>query len=101
MKEKKVKVEGEAVLTPAMKTTGVRFIGAKFYFEQRLTALNRRACLHKGAPCAVRARAEITGMLTVINELGYEADGDWDRYDSEIFLMPVKDFASKQKGGAK
>ena len=100
---KKVKVEGEreAVLFPAIKIAGINFLGARLSFEQRLTELNCLACLHKGEPCAVRARAEITGMLTVINAIGYEADADWDRYDKDIYLNPAKDFASNQEGGDK
>ena len=73
----------------------------KLYFEQRITALNRRACLHEGEHCGVRARQEITGMLCVLNALGYEAVGDWTRYDGEFELVPAEDLAAKKEGGAK
>ena len=57
-----------------------RFFDNIEYFERRLDALNRRACFHRKEQCGIRARAEITGMLTVINALGFEAVGDWDKY---------------------
>ena len=56
-----------------------RFFDNIEYFERRLDALNRRACFHRNEQCGIRARAEITGMLTVINALGFEAVGDWDK----------------------
>jgi len=68
------------------------FCNNKEYFETRLGMLNRRACLHRGASCAFRARSEISGMLSVLNALGYEARGDWDRYDSEFDLVPAECF---------
>ena len=71
------------------------------YFERRITALNRRACLHEGEHCGVRARQEITGMLCVLNALGYEAVGDWNRYDGEFELVPAEYLAAKKEGGAK
>lgn len=71
------------------------------YFERRITALNRRACLHEGEHCGVRARQEITGMLCVLNALGYEAVGDWTRYDGEFELVPAEVLSAKQNGGAK
>lgn len=70
------------------------------YFERRITALNRRACLHEGEPCGIRARQEITGMLCVLNALGFEVVGDWSRYDGEFMIAPATEIA-KQKGGAK
>ena len=70
------------------------------YFERRITALNRRACLHEGEHCGIRARQEITGMLCVLNALGYEAVGDWTRYDAEFELVPAK-YLVEKKGGAK
>ena len=71
------------------------------YFERRITALNRRACLHEGEHCGIRARQEITGMLCVLNALGYEAVGDWTRYDGEFELVLAADLAAKKEGGAK
>lgn len=71
------------------------------YFERRITALNRRACLHEGEHCGVRARQEITGMLCVLNALGYEAVGDWTRYDGEFELVPAEVLSAKKEGGAK
>ena len=69
------------------------------YFERRITALNRRACLHEGEHCGIRARQEITGMLCVLNALGYEAVGDWTRYDGEFELVLASELA--KEGGAK
>ena len=69
------------------------------YFERLLDARNRRANLHHGAACGSRARAEITGMLLVINALGFEAVGDWTRYDGEFELVLASELA--KEGGAK
>ena len=71
------------------------------YLERRITALNRRACLHEGEHCGIRARQEITGMLCVLNALGYEAVGDWTRYDGEFKLVRAEDLVEKKEGGAK
>ena len=71
------------------------------YFERRITALNRRACLHEGEHCGIRARQEITGMMCVLNALGFEAVGDWTRYDSEFDLVPAAEIAEQKKGGSK
>ena len=70
------------------------------YFERRITALNRRARLHEGEHCGISARNEITGMVCVLNALGFEVVGDWTRYDSEFMLAPATEIA-KQKGEAK
>ena len=70
------------------------------YLAGRIAALNRRACLYKGAPCAIRARAEITGIVTVLSALGWEVDCSWDQYDSNVALIPVAAVA-EMKGGEK
>lgn len=57
------------------------------YFEYRITFLNRRACLYPNEPCGKRARLEITGMLSVLNALGYEAKGDWNDYNSKFEIV--------------
>ena len=74
--------------------------GEAEYLAGRIAALNRRACLYKGKPCAVRARAEITGMVTVLSALGWEVDCSWDQYDSGVVLIPVAAVA-ETNGGAK
>lgn len=63
------------------------------YFERRIDALHRRASLHKGEICGHRARAEITGMITVLNALGYEVKMNWDLWCAECEIIPVEDFA--------
>lgn len=74
--------------------------GEAEYLAGRIAALNRRACLYKGKPCAIRARAEITGMVTVLSALGWEVDCSWDRYDSGVALIPVTAVA-EMNGGAR
>lgn len=69
------------------------------YIAGRVAALNRRAILYKGAPCAIRARAEITGMLTVLSALGWEVDCTWDQYDSDVTIVPVALIASVAENG--
>ena len=63
------------------------------YFERRIDALHRRASLHKGAICGSRARAEITGMITVLNALGYEVKMNWDLWCAECVIIPAEDLA--------
>ena len=63
------------------------------YFERRIDALHRRASLHKGAICGSRARAEITGMITVLNALGYEVKMNWDLWCAECEIVPAGEFA--------
>ena len=65
----------------------------KEYFARRIDALHRRASLHKGAICGSRARAEITGMITVLNALGYEVKMNWDLWCAECVIIPAEDFA--------
>ena len=57
------------------------------YFELRITSLNHRACLYPNEPCGKRARQEITGILTVLNALGYEARGNWNDYNCRFQLV--------------
>ena len=61
------------------------------YFERRIDALHRRASLHKGAICGSRARAEITGIITVLNALGYEVKMNWDLWCAECEIIPVEE----------
>ena len=63
------------------------------YFERRIDALHRRASLHKGAICGSRARAEITGIITVLNALGYEVKMNWDLWCAECEIIPVEEVA--------
>lgn len=105
-KTAKAKAEVEDVLDQyepcdkqAVEELAEKFEDNRAYFEKRIEALNRRACLHKGKPCAVRARAEIHGMLTVLNALGFEAVGIWENYDENFTLMPADWIA--EEGGAK
>ncbi|MBR2920307.1 MAG: hypothetical protein IKC27_03010 [Kiritimatiellae bacterium] len=63
------------------------------YFERRIDALHRRASLHKGEICGHRARAEITGIITVLNALGYEVKMNWDLWCAECVIIPAEDFA--------
>lgn len=74
--------------------------GEAEYLVGRIAALNRRACLYRGAPCAIRARSEITGMVTVLSALGWEVDCSWDQYDSGVSLVPVEAVA-EMNGGAR
>ena len=60
------------------------------YLETRISLLNRRACLHKDEPCGQRARNVITGMVEVINVLGFEVMGNWGDYD--CYFRIVHDF---------
>jgi hypothetical protein len=59
------------------------------YLETRISLLNRRACLYKDKPCGMRARNVITGMVDVINALGFEVVGDWAAYHSEFAIVPT------------
>lgn len=59
------------------------------YLETRISLLNRRACLHKDEPCGIRARNVITGMVDVINALGFEVVGDWADYNSDFAIVPT------------
>lgn len=63
------------------------------YFERRIDALHRRASLHKGEICGHRARAEITGIITVLNALGYEVKMNWDLWCAECEITPAEDLA--------
>lgn len=63
------------------------------YFERRIDALHRRASLHKGEICGHRARAEITGIITVLNALGYEVKMNWDLWCAECEIVPAGEFA--------
>ena len=65
----------------------------KEYFARRIDALHRRASLHKGAICGHRARAEITGIITVLNALGYEVKMNWDLWCAECEIIPVEEVA--------
>ena len=57
--------------------------------ETRISLLNRRACLHKDEPCGIRARNVITGMIDVINALGFEVVGDWSKYYEDFAIVPT------------
>ena len=59
------------------------------YLETRISLLNRRACLHKDEPCGIRARNVITGMIDVINALGFEVVGDWSKYYEDFAIVPA------------
>jgi hypothetical protein len=59
------------------------------YLETRISLLNRRACLHKDEPCGIRARNVITGMIDVINALGFEVVGDWANYYCDFAIVPA------------
>ena len=65
----------------------------KDYFARRIDAQHRRASLHKGAICGHRARAEITGIITVLNALGYEVKMNWDLWCAECEIIPVEEVA--------
>ena len=71
----------------------VKFYQHLEYFERRIDALHRRASLHKGEICGSRARAEITGMITVLNALGYEVKMNWDLWCAECEIVPAEDLA--------
>lgn len=90
----------DAIVKKAYERLGRFLKGETEYLAGRIAALNRRACLYKGKPCAVRARSEITGMVTVLSALGWEVVCDWDQYDSVVALIPVEAVA-EMKGGAK
>ncbi len=59
------------------------------YVQSRISLLNRRACLHKDEPCGQRARNVITGMIDVINALGFEVVGEWDDYKCNFQIVPA------------
>ena len=59
------------------------------YVQTRISLLNRRACLHKDEPCGIRARNVITGMIDVINALGFEVVGDWSKYYEDFAIVPA------------
>ena len=63
------------------------------YVQTRISLLNRRACLHKDEPCGQRARNVITGMVDVINALGFEVVGDWEDYDCHFQIVPAFEVA--------
>ena len=63
------------------------------YFERRIDALHRRASLHKGEMCGHRTRAEITGMITVLNALGYEVKMNWDLWCAECEIVRAEHLA--------
>lgn len=67
------------------------------YFERRIDALHRRASLHKGEICGSRARAEITGILTVLNALGYEVKMNWDLWCAECEIVPAEAVAKSME----
>ena len=67
------------------------------YFERRIDALHRRASLHKDEMCGHRARAEITGMITVLNALGYEVKMDWDLWCAECEIVPAEAVAKSME----
>ena len=75
-------------------------IGEMDYLTGRIAALNRRACLYKGAPCAIRARSEITGIVTVLSALGWEVECNWNQYDSDASILPVA-VVAEENGGDK
>ena len=67
------------------------------YLERRIDALHRRASLHKGEICGHRARAEITGMITVLNALGYEVKMNWDLWCAECEIVPAEAVAKSME----
>lgn len=73
----------------------------KDYFEMRIDALHRRASLHKSEMCGHRARAEITGMITVLNALGYEVKMDWDLWCAECEIISEEFIVIDQKLNAR
>ena len=40
-------------------------------------------------PCGKRARNVITGMVDVINALGFEVVGDWEDYRCNFAIVPA------------
>ena len=69
----------------------------KDYFAMRIDALHRRASLHKDEMCGHRARAEITGMITVLNALGYEVKMNWDLWCAECEIISEDFIVIEQK----
>ena len=69
----------------------------KDYIAMRIDALHRRASLHKGEMCGHRARAEITGIITVLNALGYEVKMNWDLWCAECEIIPEEIIVIDQK----
>ena len=69
----------------------------KGYFKMRIDALHRRASLHKGEICGHRARAEITGIITVLNALGYEVKMNWDLWCAECEIVPAEAVAKSME----
>jgi hypothetical protein len=67
------------------------------YLEMRIDALHRRASLHKDEICGHRARAEITGMITVLNALGYEVKMNWDLWCAECVIVPAEAVAKSME----
>ena len=65
----------------------------KDYIAMRIDALHRRASLHKAEICGHRARAEITGMITVLNALGYEVKMNWDLWCAECEFVRAEHLA--------
>lgn len=96
-----LKIEKGTVGLRETAALSLAFYWNRGYFERRISALNRSACLHEGEHCGIRARQEITGMLCVLNALGYEAVGNWNRYDGEFKLVRAADLAAEKEGGAK
>ena len=88
----------DAIVKKAYERLGRYLKGETEYLAGRIAALNRRACLYKGKPCAVRARSEITGMVSVLSALGWEVECDWDRYDSGVDIVPVEIIAEEEGG---
>lgn len=76
---------------------GERFQDRVEYLETRISLLNRRACLHEDEPCGKRARNVITGMVDVINALGFEVVGDWKDYACHFGIVPAFDVAEAAK----
>lgn len=73
----------------------------KDYIAMRIDALHRRASLHKGEMCGHRARAEITGIITVLNALGYEVKMNWDFWCAECEIIPEEIIVIDQKLNAR
>ena len=71
------------------------------YLEMRIDALHRRASLHRGEMCGHRARAEITGMITVLNAIGYEVKMDWDLWCAECKIISEEFIVIDQKLNAR
>ena len=98
MKEKDEDEVVDAIVQKAYERLGRFLKGETEYLAGRIAALNRRACLYKGKPCAVRARSEITGMVTVLSALGWEVLCNWDRYKSDVLILPVEVVAEEEGG---